>query len=118
MTHPIVRWQLVTPDPDGAAQFFGGLFGWSVTGANAIGYREVATGDGSLAGGIWPAPPGASPFVQLFVAVPDVADSIRKAEELGGKAVVPRTVLPDGDVMAVVQDPTGLTVGLATLRER
>jgi len=56
--------------------------------------------------------------VQLFVAVPDVADSIRKAEELGGKAVVPRTVLPDGDVMAVVQDPSGLTVGLATLRER
>jgi uncharacterized protein len=117
MPNPIVRWQLVSPDPAAAARFFQQLFGWNVSQVDAIGYREVTTGEGGLPGGIWPGPAEARPFVQLFVAVPDVEASVRRAAELGATTIVPRTALPEGDVMAVVQDPTGLTIGVCTLRE-
>ncbi len=118
MTNPVVRWQIVTPDAGQTATFYERLFGWEVSRDNALGYREVGTGVGGLPGGIWPAPPAERPFVQLFVAVPDVEACVRDAELLGGRTIVPATALPDGDVMAIVQDPSGLTVGVCTLRDR
>lgn len=116
MTNPVVRWQLISPNPDANARFLRELFGWGISQDNTLAYREVVTG--GLDGGIWPGQPNERPFVQLFVAVPDVQASLQRAEELGGTTIVPRTVLPDGDVMAIIQDPAGLTLGVCTLRER
>jgi predicted enzyme related to lactoylglutathione lyase len=67
---------------------------------------------GGTPGGVWPAPPGAPAFLQLFVGVPDVGAAVAKAQALGAKVVIPVTTLPDGDVMAVLADPGGLTFGL------
>jgi len=77
-----------------------------------MGYRQVETGGGGISGGIWPAPPEAQGFVQLFVGVPDVAASVDQALALGAQVVVPATTLPDGDTMAVLRDPTGVTFGV------
>jgi predicted enzyme related to lactoylglutathione lyase len=117
MSNPVVRWQVISPNPDAAAKFYKQLFGWSFTQDNSMGQREVTAADAGVAGAIWPAPPGTQPFVQLFFAVSDVEASVRRVEELGGKTIVPRTVLPDGDVMAIVHDPFGLSIGLCTLRD-
>lgn len=119
MSRPVVRWQIISTDPEATARFHQKLFGWERTAANALGYRELRTGAVPTApvdGGVWPAPPGASSFVQLFVEVEDVAACAARAVELGGKVVVPPSVLPDGDEMAVVQDPQGLPVGICTLK--
>ena len=116
--NPVVRWQLISPSPDASTRFMRSLFGWEVSRDNAMGYREIDTGAGGLAGGVWPGPTEQPPFVQLFVAVPDVAACVEQATTLGAKVVVPRTVLPDGDTMAVIVDPTGLSIGICTLRER
>ena len=62
-----------------------------------MGYRQVDTGSGGVPGGVWPAPPGAATFVQLFVGVADVEQSVTEAIELGAKVVVHPTSLPDGD---------------------
>lgn len=122
--NPVVSWQIVSTDPKAASRFYERLFGWTVSADNALAYREVRTGPGGVDGGIWPAsptaaqPPGANPpgaggsFVQLFVRVADVDATVARAVELGGRIVVPRTVLPDGDTMAVIVDPTGLPFGL------
>jgi predicted enzyme related to lactoylglutathione lyase len=56
--------------------------------------------------------------VQLFIEVENVDASMAAAEKLGGAVVVPKAVLPDGDVMAVMRDPTGLTFGLCTLAKK
>jgi uncharacterized protein len=112
MNAPVLQWQLVAANPDQAAQFYGDLFGWTITNRNAMGYRQVAAGEGGISGGVWPAPPGGPSFVQLFVGVPDVEQSVAKAVELGARVVVPPTTLPDGDVMAVLADPGGVTFGL------
>src|SRR5688572_7866543 len=98
MGNPVVRWQIVTPDPEGSSEFYRKAFGWSVATNNALGYREVSTGSAEgIHGGIWPAPPEAQAFVQLFMQVDDVDDAIRRATELGATVVVPRSPLPDGD---------------------
>ena len=115
MIAPVRQWQIITTDPETVLKFYRKLFGWTVTDANAMGYRQVDTGSGGVPGGVWPAPPGAATFVQLFVGVTDVEESVTKAIELGAKVVVPPTSLPDGDTMAVLVDPSGLSFGLMRL---
>jgi predicted enzyme related to lactoylglutathione lyase len=44
MPNPVVRWQIVTPEPERAATFYHKLFGWELSTANAMGYRELHSG--------------------------------------------------------------------------
>ena len=110
MSAPVLKWQMLSPEPGKLIEFYRALFGWTVSADNALGYREVETG--GVPGGVWPAPPGAPPFVQLFVGVDDVAQTVEEAVALGATVIVPVTALPDGDVMAILRDPAGLTFGL------
>jgi predicted enzyme related to lactoylglutathione lyase len=99
--------------PEDTAQFYASLFGWTVNANNPLGYRQINTGSTEgIQGGIWPAPPQSPNFVQLFVAVTDVMASVKKAEGLGAKLLIPPTVLPEGDEMAVMHDPQGMSFAL------
>jgi len=109
MGRPVTRWQILSRDPDATASFYGELFDWQVDADNPLGARMVRTGgEGGIEGGIWPAPPEAPSFVQLFVDVPDVEDAVSRAEGLGARVLVPPSTLPDGERMAVLHDPQGL----------
>ena len=112
MSAPVLRWQLVTTDPDRLTAFYGDLFGWTASTDTALGDRQINAGERGIHGGVWPAPSGAHSFVQLFIGVPDVEQSVARALELGARVVVPVTALPDGDVMAILADPCGVTFGL------
>jgi uncharacterized protein len=117
MPNPVVRWQIVSPDADGTAAFYQSLFHWTVSRANALGYRELSSGEGRGAyGGVWPSPPGQPGFVQMFIEVDDIQACIAEATRLGARVIVPASVLPDGDSMAVLADPTGISFGICTLR--
>jgi len=108
-----MQFQILSKSPDATARFYSELFGWSVDANNPLGYREIKTGCGEgIQGGIWPAPAQASNFVQLFVAVEDVAESAKRAQELGAKVIIPPTGLPDGGELAVLHDPEGMSFGL------
>lgn len=56
-------------------------------------------------------------MVQLFAAVKDVKSASDKAVTLGAKIIIPATVLPGGDEMAVLQDPHGMPFGLMLNRK-
>jgi len=119
MPNPVVRWQIVTPEAAKAAAFYRDVFGWELSTANSMGYRELHTGADSSApvdGGVWPAPPGKPGFVQLLIEVADIDVCIAKATGLGAKTIVPKSVLPDGDSMAVLLDPTGISFGICRLK--
>jgi predicted enzyme related to lactoylglutathione lyase len=117
MPNPVVRWQILSPDPAKTSSFYEKLFAWKVSNANALGYRELNTGvPGSIDGGVWPAPPAEKSFVQLFMEVDDIDATLAKAAKLGAQVLVPKSALPDGDEMAVLQDPAGLSFGLCRLR--
>jgi predicted enzyme related to lactoylglutathione lyase len=112
MPNPITHFQILSKAPDDTAQFYAKLFNWTVNANIPLGYRQINTESGGIQGGIWPAPSDAPNFVQLFVAVEDVRTSVKKAQELGAKVVVPLTVLAEGDEMAVVVDPQGMSFGV------
>lgn len=113
MGQPVTAWQIVTRQPEKVQAFYTELFGWEINANNAMGYRTVDTGSAhGIGGGIWPAPPEAHDFVQLFIEVDDVAATVKRGAALGGKVIVPPQTLPDGDEMAVLQDPAGITFGL------
>lgn len=117
MTPVVVKWQIVTPQADACAAFYMELFGWSINRDNPMGYSQIPAGsERGIDGGIWPAPPGAPSFVQLFIEVPDVDASVAQATVLGATVIVPKAVLPDGDEMAVLRDPLGMTFGLCLRR--
>jgi predicted enzyme related to lactoylglutathione lyase len=117
MGNPVVRWQVVTPCPEEVGRFYVETFGWRVDRDNPLGVREVGTGSPAGIGGtIWPAPPEVPSFVQLFVEVDDVEATIARVTGRGGSVLVPRSALPEGDVMAVVRDPFGMSIGLVEAR--
>lgn len=118
MSNPVAAWQIVAKDPEKVASFYRELFGWTIARNNALGYREVKSEPGGIGGGIWPAPslPGSPSFVQLFIAVDDLAKSVADAVALGAEVIVPPSELPDGDAMAVLVDPSGMSFGLMRRR--
>ena len=117
MRPAVVKWQIVTPQIDACSAFYTTLFGWTVNRDNTLGYCQIPAGNGrGIDGGIWPAPPEAPSFVQLFIEVPDMDASIAHATALGATIIVPKAVLPDGDQMAVLRDPVGMTFGLCLQR--
>jgi uncharacterized protein len=113
MSNPVMQFQILSKAPDETARFYSELFGWTIDGDNPMGYRQIDTGSTEgIQGGIWPAPPQAPTFVQLFIGVPDVGASLKKAEQLGAKVLIPVTVLPQGETMAVLHDPQGMAFAL------
>ena len=113
MGNPVIQWQIVAKEPDAVTRFYSALFGWKVETNNALGYRMVDTkSERGINGGVWPSPPEGHNLVQLFVEVDDVDTFIEKATSLGATVIVPKSELPDGDALAIVLDPAGLSFGL------
>jgi predicted enzyme related to lactoylglutathione lyase len=113
MANPVMQFQILSKTPDETARFYSELFGWSVDADNPLGYRRIATGSTQgIQGGIWPAPPQSPNFVQLFIAVDDVKAFVRKAKSLGATPIIPPTLLPEGDELAVLHDPHGMPFGV------
>lgn len=113
MGNPVVQWQIVAKDPDAVTRFYSALFGWKVNANNALGYRSVETGNRrGINGGVWPSPPEGHNLVQLFVEVDDIDAALTKAMSLGARIIVPKSALPDGDALAILLDPAGLSFGM------
>jgi predicted enzyme related to lactoylglutathione lyase len=113
MTNAVVQWQFLARDPDAVSGFYSTLFGWSVDRHNQLGYRRLQSGgDRGIDGGVWPTPPESPSFVQLFIAVDDVAACASKAVDLGAKILVPAQKLPDGDEMSILLGPEGVSFGI------
>jgi len=113
MSNPVTQFQILSKTPNETARFYSELFGWKINADNPMGYRQIDTGsrDG-IQGGIWPAPPQAPTFVQLFITVADMPAAVKKAEQLGAKILIPPTMLPEGETMAVLHDPQGMSFAI------
>ncbi|MGZ4727394.1 MAG: VOC family protein [Acidimicrobiales bacterium] len=105
---------LGTPDADGAAAFYGGLFGWDVQEGppEAGGYRMCLL-KGQPVAGLGPQMnTDIPPFWASYVSVADVDASAAKVKELGGTVIVePMDVMTAGR-MAVCADPSGAAISL------
>ena len=110
MPNPVMHWQILTRQPKELEDFYSALFGWTISGDNPLGYKQVDTNStAGIHGGLWPisGKEGRS-MVQLFIRVDDVKAHVKKAESLGARIVIPPQTLPEGDEMAVAVDPDGI----------
>jgi uncharacterized protein len=110
---PVVHVEVLGVDAPRLQRFYSEVFGWKVT-TNPAGYGYVPVAPAPpamLSGGI-----GASPqkqaLVVFYVKVDDPAATLRRAEALGGKIVVPPTDVPGGVTFARFADPEGNVIGI------
>jgi uncharacterized protein len=113
MPHPVIHVEIRSEDPDATRAFYADLFDWKVASEGAFpGYSFVDTGaEGGPATAIGPRQ-GAEDEVLFFVAVDDVAATLRKAEELCGTIVQSAQEVP-GVTFGVFADAQGHKVGVA-----
>jgi predicted enzyme related to lactoylglutathione lyase len=114
MGNPVLHWELTGPDPDTAAKFYSELFGWHTESQSTpeMEYIVVDTHAGEgINGGIARSREGQSPMVTFYVEVADCQGTMRKAESLGAKTVVPVTELPMV-TFGLFADPQGGVVGI------
>jgi len=113
MAHPVVHAENRSADPDATRQFFADLFGWKIASEGAFpGYTFIDTGsDGAPYVAISPRQ-SAEDEVLFFVAVDDVAATLARAEQLGGRIVQPAQQVP-GTSFGVFADAQGHKVGIA-----
>jgi len=106
--------ELATTDQKAAVSFYRQLFGWDVND------QPISEGEtysmfqlrGKETGAAYTMRPeerqsGAPPHWNSYVTVPDVDESVKKAQELGAKVFAPPFDVMDAGRMAVLQDPTG-----------
>lgn len=113
MPNPVVQFQVITQDPAAHSNFYAEVFGWTINADNSLSYRTADTGsERDISGGFWPAPPGVPAFLQVFIEVDNIAATVKRVEAAGGGVLIPAQTLPDGDQMAILRDPQGLSFGV------
>ena len=114
MAHPVVHVEIRSADPDATRSFYADLFGWKVASQGGFpGYTFIDTGvEGTPYTAIGPRQ-SEQDEVLFFVAVDDVAATLKQAEELGGTIVQPVQQVP-GTSFGVFADAQGHRVGVAS----
>lgn len=112
--------ELMAPDPDAAAAFYSGLFGWDVAEqplpeeAGGGVYRQGQIEGDTVCGitGQFPGMEGHPAFWGVYLTVDDVDAAAAKVEGAGGKVEGQPFDVMDVGRMASIQDPTGARVNL------
>jgi predicted enzyme related to lactoylglutathione lyase len=105
--------ELATRDVDAARDFYRGLFGWEYE-TDETGYYTTIRNDGRMNGGIRPQTEqeaGIPPNWIVYFTVQSAEEAGRRAEEAGGRRLVPATAVGAG-TFSVVSDPQGAVFAL------
>jgi predicted enzyme related to lactoylglutathione lyase len=106
----VVHWAIRAKDANAQREFYSQMFNWTI-------------GDGPVMaippgiGGPQPGPgghimQGDQPGVSLSIQVRDLAASLAKAEQLGGRITLQPRDIPNGPTVAGITDPEGTFVML------
>ena len=109
MADKVVHFEVVGGDGKQLQAFYASLFDWKVDASNPMQYGVVSAEPGGIGGGICS---GETPRVTFYVEVADLAASLKQAERLGGKTILPPHEVPGGPKIAQFTDPVGNAIGL------
>ena len=109
----VVHFEITSRDSKRAQDFYGTLFDWTIDANNPLNYGMVTTGlKMGILGGIGPTNEGSGPLATFYVQVEDVKGYLDKAVRLGGRVVIPETVIPNMVTFGQFADPEGNIIGL------
>jgi len=114
MGAPVMWFEVIGQDRERLQDFYSELFGWKLNVMEEMNYAMVDNGGQGIDGGIGAPPPGGqieAHGTTWYVQVDDLQAALDKAEELGGKTVMPPTDLPQVS-LALFDDPEGHRIGL------
>lgn len=123
MGNPVTNFEIVGEESKALGDFYGAVFDWKMN-EYEEGYYWFETGSGpdkGIEGHIYP-PNDEIPLVDnvpfannvtIYVTVEDIHATVEKLESLGGKTLMPPTVVSEkGQQLAMFLDPTGNRIGL------
>ncbi|GAB4419711.1 MAG: hypothetical protein Kow002_07550 [Anaerolineales bacterium] len=110
----IVHIEIPAADVAKAAQFYKDLFDWKIQSFPEMNYTMWDAGEGS-AGGFSQLGEEVKPGdVLIYVNSEDIEADLKKAEELGGTILTPKSEIPDTGWFGMFKDPTGNAIALYT----
>lgn len=114
MSNPVVHFEIVGSDNAKTRQFYSELFDWNIVADNPMDYGMVnAESDRGISGGILGVEEEDDRTgVRIYIEVDDLQAYLDKAEQLGGKTILPPTVVPDMVTFALFADPDGTLIGI------
>jgi predicted enzyme related to lactoylglutathione lyase len=119
MGQPVVHFEVIGKDGEKLRRYYSELFGWEIDADNPAGYGIIqregnTTAEGvGIGGGVGSGPDGYDGHVTFYVEVPDVAEALAQAEDLGGTRIFGPDQVPGVDVtLGQFSDPEGHVIGL------
>lgn len=110
--------ELMTTDPAAAIEFYSKVVGWKTAPYDGGGkpYTMWVAGEQPM-GGVMDLPAeakalGVPPHWMGYIGVADIAATVARAQELGGRVAVPAFPIPTVGTVAVIADPQGAFVSL------
>jgi uncharacterized protein len=110
MGRPVVHFEVVGSDGKKLQQFYSDIFEWDIKADNPMNYGIVDNGGEGINGGVGESPNG--PHVIWYVHVEDIDETLRKAESLGGRTVMPKETIPNMVTFGMFADPEGNVIGV------
>lgn len=112
--HGALAWnELATPDPEGSAEFYKRVFGWTATPMPGVQppYLIIQTADGHSNGGIRQAASTEPCYWLVYFGTDGLEGSLARAQELGGTKLTDPIDIGSGR-FAAAQDPQGAVFAL------
>lgn len=109
MANTVSWFEIHGKDGGKSQKFYKDLFGWNINADNPMNYGMVEGSDGGIGGGITG---DQQAFVTVYVTVDDLDATLKKAESLGGRTLMPPTDVPNGPRIAMFADPDGNSIGI------
>lgn len=111
MAHPVIHFEIGCHDGSKTREFFANLFDWEITDTESAfmidtGGERAISGHIVELGGEW------GNYVTVYVEVEDLETYLAKANDLGGRTLVPPVTLPGRGSFAWLASPEGNILGL------
>ncbi|HEX6998820.1 MAG TPA: VOC family protein [Gammaproteobacteria bacterium] len=103
--------ELMTPNPEGAHDFYGAVLGWKKQPWEQDPSYLLFTAPGGPLGAAYEKRDGSPQWVP-YIGTDDVAGTVEAAQRLGARVETPPTPLPNGGKYALLADPQGGLFGV------
>jgi len=111
MAARVIHVEVTGKDGPALQKFYSDVFSWELDTNNPGGYGMIRQ-DNGITGGIGASTDGGAGNVTFYVHSEDPAGVLKRAEELGGRVLMPLTEVAPETTVALFADPEGHIVGI------